>query len=100
MRLLKAFVTHFDVELTRAPHHVRKGCITALRNAGVTSDAIHQRCDISNQVQDRHYDPPEPGEEHNRYDGEYRNLDGVRIRRIAFIGQNRPKEVGVWNSQP
>lgn len=62
---------------SRAPHHIRKGYITAMRNAGVSSDAIDQRCDVSKEVQDRHYDLPSQSDRRRRFDDEFRAASAV-----------------------
>lgn len=58
---------------SRAPHHIRKGYITTQRNNGVSSEAIEQRCDVSQRVQDLHYDLPDASDERERHEEEFRN---------------------------
>jgi hypothetical protein len=60
---------------SRAPHHIRKGYITDQKNRGVPGDAIEHRCDVSNRIQDLHYDLPDDTEERERYEDEFRNAD-------------------------
>ncbi|QDX39512.1 hypothetical protein [Salarchaeum sp. JOR-1] len=56
---------------SRAPHHIRTGYITAKRNAGVSPEAIEQRCDVTPQCQEEHYDLPDLEEERERYEDEF-----------------------------
>lgn len=60
---------------SRAPHHITKGYITDQKNRGVPGDAIEHRCDVSNRIQDLHYDLPDDTEERERYEDEFRNAD-------------------------
>lgn len=65
----------YECPSSRAPHHIRKGYITDRRNAGVSPEAIEQRCDCSPEVQSRHYDLPDESEDRKRYDDEFRDAD-------------------------
>jgi hypothetical protein len=65
----------FECPSSRAPHHIRTGYITDQRNAGVSPEAIEQRCDCTPQVHARHYDLPDDSEDRNRYDEEFRDAE-------------------------
>lgn len=60
---------------SRAPHHIRAGYITDLRNRGVSADGIEHRCDVSPRVQKLHYDLPDETEARKRFEDEFQNAD-------------------------
>jgi hypothetical protein len=49
-----------------SPHAIRRGSITAYRNANVPKDVASDRMDVSGEVLDKHYDMATPDEKRKR----------------------------------
>ena len=65
----------FRCPSSRAPHHIRTGYITDRKNAGVSAEAIDYLCNVTPAVQNLHYDHPEPDDERQRYESEFKEAN-------------------------